>query len=93
MGDSASQLLVEPPTSDRLTPYDRAHMTIYVRLLDAARDGADWREVCRLLFERDPDRDPTRCRRMFDAHLTRARWMTEHGYRQLAAETPTRARE
>ena len=27
-----------------------------------------------------------RARRIHDSHLARARWMTEHGYRQLAHE-------
>jgi hypothetical protein len=31
----------------------------------------------------DPDRETDRARQAFDTHLARARWMTEHGYRQL----------
>lgn len=76
-------LQTEPPSSQQLTPYDAAHATVYLRLLDAAREGADWREVVRVLFDRDPDADPETCRRMHDSHLARARWMTEQGYKQL----------
>lgn len=87
MGQAAPEFLSEPPASQTLTAYDREHMVLYMRLLDAARDGADWREVVQLLFGLDPDRDPSRCRRIHDAHLARARWMTERGYRELVRES------
>lgn len=76
----------EPPASSALTPYDRAHMTLYMRLLDAAREGADWRDAVGTLFGLDVGQDPHRARLVHDAHLARARWMTESGYRQLASE-------
>jgi hypothetical protein len=76
----------EPPQSAVLTSYDREHMKLYLRLLDAATDGADWREAVEILFGLDPDRDPDRARHVHDSHLARARWMTEHGYRQLVRE-------
>jgi hypothetical protein len=79
--------LDEPPASQTLTAYDREHMTIYLRLLDSARDGADWREAVQILFGLDPACDPLRSRHVHDTHLARARWMTEHGYRELIAST------
>lgn len=75
--------LDEPPISQALTTYDREHMVLYLRLLDSARDGADWREAVQILFGLDPAREPIRCRRIHDTHLARARWMTEQGYREL----------
>ncbi len=75
--------LDEPPESEALTDYDRAHTTLYLRILDAAADGADWREVVSVLFDLDPDDDPKHTRHIHDTHLARARWMTEHGYRHL----------
>lgn len=80
----------EPPQSSVLTPYDRAHMTLYMRLLDAARDGADWRDAVRTLFGLDVVQDPQRARQVHDTHLARARWMTETGYRQLVREDGSR---
>jgi hypothetical protein len=80
--------LDEPPESSVLTDYDREHMKLYMRLLDAAADGADWREAVAVLFELDPDADPERARRVHDSHLARARWMTDHGYRHLLREDP-----
>lgn len=71
------------PWSDNLTPYDERHFITYVRLLDAEADGADWQEVARLVLHRDPRAEPERTRRCWEVHLRRARWMTEHGYRQL----------
>lgn len=79
--------LDEPPESAALTEYDKAHTTLYLRLLDAAADGADWREVMSVLFYLDPKDDPKRARLIYDAHLARARWMTEHGYRELLRGT------
>lgn len=83
MGHTAPTFLEEPPQGSMLTPYDREHMTLYLRLLDAERDQADWREAVQILFGLDPEREPVRCRKIHDAHLARARWMTEQGYRQL----------
>jgi predicted SprT family Zn-dependent metalloprotease len=63
--------------------YDRAHLALYVRLLDAAEEGAEWKEVVQVLFGLDPNRERERAHRVYDSHLARARWMTEHGYRDL----------
>ena len=88
LGDAMRQpgVLDEPPASSVLTDYDREHMKLYIRLLDSAVDGADWREAVAVLFDLDPDVDLERARRVHDSHLARARWMTEHGYRQLLGE-------
>ncbi|MCO5089903.1 DUF2285 domain-containing protein [Bosea sp. (in: a-proteobacteria)] len=82
--------LDEPPSGNTLTPYDREHMKLYLRLLDAERDGADWREAVHVLFGLDPGCDPQRCRRIHDSHLARAHWMAEHGYRELVRESQQR---
>ena len=87
MGKESTQFLETPPDSQALTAYDREHMTLYMRLLDAAREGADWREAVQILFGLDPTRDPERCRQIHDSHLARARWMTEQGYRELLRES------
>lgn len=87
MGQAIEAFLDKPPSSDSLTSYDRKHMKLYMRLLDAERDGADWREAVRILFGLDPDHDPAQCRLIHDAHLTRAHWMTEQGYRELVRES------
>lgn len=72
-----------PPPTDRVNAYDEAHAATYLRLLDAAEEGADWQEVATIVFGLDVDADPERARRMHDSHLARARWMTEKGYRHL----------
>ncbi|MFC3677093.1 DNA -binding domain-containing protein [Ferrovibrio xuzhouensis] len=81
-----TDFLDQPPESAVLTTYDREHMKLYLRLLDAATDGADWREAVEILFGLDPDRDPQRAQHVHDTHLARARWMTTHGYRELVRE-------
>ncbi len=73
----------QPPQSASLTDYDQQHLALYIRLLDAAEEGAEWTEVVRVLFGLDPKQDAERARRVHDSHLARARWMTEHGYRDL----------
>jgi hypothetical protein len=52
-----------------------------MRMLDA--DGADWREVARIMLHIDPDQDVPRARRAFDRHLARAKWMSREGYKHL----------
>jgi len=74
------------PTSDELTDYDRAHVRLYTRLLDAMTDDAAWQEIVAILFGMDPTREPDRSRRVFDSHLARARWMSETGFRLLLSE-------
>ncbi|NTF47056.1 DNA -binding domain-containing protein [Rhizobium rhizogenes] len=78
--------LDQPPDSAVLTDYDRSQMKVYMRVLDAATDGADWREAVAVIFGIDPDAEPERARHVHDSHLARARWMTEHGYRLLLRE-------
>lgn len=71
------------PADDRITAYDERHFVTYLRLLDAADEGADWREVASIIFGLDADAEADRARSVHDSHLKRARWMTEQGYRQL----------
>jgi hypothetical protein len=71
------------PWSDSITPYDEQHFVTYLRLLDADDEGADWREVARIVLHRNPAAEPDRTRRCWEEHLRRAKWMTESGYRQL----------
>src|SRR5690606_8410379 len=73
----------EPPVSCELTEYDRLHLKLYMRRPDAAADGPDWPEAAAILFVINPDIEPARARRVHDAQLARARWMTQPGYRHL----------
>ncbi|WP_035103139.1 DUF2285 domain-containing protein [Devosia sp. LC5] len=80
--------MIEPfediaPAGETLTDYDRSHIRLYARLLDATADGANWREIVEVLFGIDPRLEPDRARQVHASHLTRARWMTETGYRHL----------
>jgi hypothetical protein len=71
------------PTERALTPYDQEHAITYMRMLDADAEGADWREVSRIVLHIDPDHDVQRARRAFDSHLARAKWMSREGYKHL----------
>lgn len=71
------------PSEARLTDYDNTHLAIYLRLLDAAEEGAAWEEAARIVLGIDPIRQPERAKRAHDTHLARARWLSEHGYRDF----------
>ncbi len=71
------------PSDPVLTVYDEEYLITYLRLLDADVQGADWREVARIVLYLDPEHEFDRARRAFESHLSRAKWMTEHGYRHL----------
>lgn len=90
MGYATQRFLDKPPFSHTLTSYDREHMKLYMRLLDAERDGADWREAVQIIFGLDPDSEPERSRAIHDSHLARAHWMSECGYRALVRESQQR---
>jgi hypothetical protein len=73
----------QAPTAGDLTDYDHEHLVTYLRLLDADAEGADWAEVARSVLHIDPSDELERARRAWESHLARAKWMTEHGYRDL----------
>jgi hypothetical protein len=75
----------QPPGEGSLTSYDERHLATYMLLLDADAEGANWREAVAIIFGLDPDREPQRAKIVHDAHLARARWMAEVGYRHLLA--------
>jgi hypothetical protein len=66
-----------------ITDYDRSHLVIYLRLLDASADGASSEEMARIILGIDPAEHPRRAQRAVASHLRRARWMAESGYRHL----------
>lgn len=76
------------PSGEDLTEYDKVHVKLYMRLLDAAVDGADWREATKILFGIEAAEEPERARQVYDSHLARARWMTQTGYRHLLRLVP-----
>jgi hypothetical protein len=78
----------QAPTADVLTAYDQNHAVIYLRLLDADAEGADWAEVARIVLHIDPAREPERARRAWETHLERAKWMTRHGFQHLLRGGP-----
>ena len=57
------------PSGPSLTVYDEEHTITYVRIRDADAEGADWREVARIVLHIEPDREPDRARRAFESHL------------------------
>ena len=83
MTGTASHLADAPPAANHVTDYDRNHAKTYLRLLDAAAEGADWQEVAALVLGLDVAANPDHARRVHEAHLARAHWMTTTGYRDL----------
>src|SRR3546814_8168893 len=56
------ELLPEPPCSDKITDYDYRLLIVYLRLLDAEADGADWADVARIVLHLDPADKPREAR-------------------------------
>lgn len=75
--------MIDPPQGAVLTGYDEKHLVTYLRLLDAEAEGADWRDVARIIFDIDPDSDPQRAKAVHDSHLVRAHWIRDSGFRHL----------
>lgn len=75
--------LDEPPESPELTDYDRRHLKLYARLLDANAAGASWEDAFRILFATAGDTEPNRAQRIHAAHLKRAEWMSTTGFNHL----------
>ena len=73
----------EVPWDDHVTSYDEAHFVVYLRLLDASAANATDADMCRIILDIDPVREPMRARRALDSHMRRAVWMTKEGYRDL----------
>ena len=73
----------EAPQSDALTGYDKEHADVYARLLNAEADGADWMEASLTVLRIDPIREAARARRAWESHLSRVKWMSDHGYSQV----------
>ena len=67
------------PSELGLSPYDEQHVVTYMRLLQAESEGADWREVSRIVLHIDPGHEPDRARNAYESHLARAKWVTEQG--------------
>ena len=58
------------PSDPVLTVYDEEHLITYLRLLDADAEGADWRDVARIVLHIDPQRESDRAWRAFESHLS-----------------------
>ena len=51
------------PTATVLAAYDERHVIIDLRLFDAEAEGADWKEVARIVLRIDPTQEPGLARR------------------------------
>ncbi|MCP2218421.1 DUF2285 domain-containing protein [Bradyrhizobium elkanii] len=68
------------PNEPALTAYDEQHVVTYIRLLQAEGEGADWRQVARIVLHIDPEQEPDRARTAYQSHLARAKWVTQQGH-------------
>ena len=73
-----------PPTTDALTPYDEAHMALYLSVLYARAEGTPELQIAETLFGIGPD-EPERARAIVEAHYQRAVWLTGPGSRRVTA--------
>ena len=78
------------PTGPTITRYDEQHFTTYLRLLDAETAAADWKDVARAVLHLDPAADESRAKQTWQSHLDRAKWLSQHGYRDLLQRGPAK---
>lgn len=72
-----------PPMAHTVTDYDKACLELYVALLDTEAASMDWIEAYEQLFGSSSKTDQKFKLEQYRAHLERARWMANYGYRQL----------
>jgi hypothetical protein len=53
------------------------------KIVPPKAEGADWKEVARIVLHRDPVGDNERTRRCWESHLARAQWLSREGYRRI----------
>jgi hypothetical protein len=58
-----------PPKGEELSPYDKAHLVTYLRLLDADAAGADRQTAAQFVLSLDPASNLQAARLTYDAHL------------------------
>jgi hypothetical protein len=78
-----SRIADTAPTDAEVTEYDERHMILYLRLLDADAEGADWTAVARLVLGRTVASDRDGAYRCWETHLARARWMAARCYDRM----------
>lgn len=79
-----------PPNSEALTEYDEQHLVTYLRLLDADKEGADWKEVVSIIFGVDTENDSEQSEKIYHSHLARAKWVAQSGFAHLLNKHRTR---
>lgn len=78
----------EPPESSPiLTQRDRDYAVLYLQILDAAKAGVDWRIVARDVLKLNSASSMEAAKSTYDQFYTRAKWMTEVGYKLLVDPT------
>ncbi|UZD69362.1 DUF2285 domain-containing protein [Brucella sp. JSBI001] len=75
------------PFGTDITLYDERHFVTYLRLLDARAEGADWKEVARIVLHRDPAAEEAMTYRCWQSHLERAQWLSREGYRKILVQS------
>lgn len=77
------------PKGDQLTPFDRTHLAIYLSLLHASGEGFSSDRMAREILGLSADLDPVTSRSIVEAHLSRARWLANRGYKLLLEDRPS----
>jgi hypothetical protein len=67
------------PTDAIVTDYDQSHFLTYARVLDAERDGLDWKAGLTTILHRDFGNDLTAGKTCWDSHVARAHWIVKSG--------------
>jgi hypothetical protein len=79
MAEIEPRIQAQAPCDDALTFYDRQHFLTYARLIDADREGANWKSSAAKILQRDVENDPHGAELCYRSHLARARWLVGAG--------------
>jgi hypothetical protein len=67
------------PTDAIVTDYDQAHFLTYARVLDAERDGLEWKTGLTTILDRDFGDNFAAGTTCWDSHVARAHWIIKSG--------------
>jgi hypothetical protein len=83
MTEVEPRIQAEAPSDDALTYYDRQHFLTYARLIDADKEGADWKASAAKILQRDVENDLHAAELCYRSHLARARWIIGAGLNKI----------
>jgi hypothetical protein len=83
MAEIEPRIQPQAPCDEALTYYDRQHFLTYARLIDAEKEGTDWKLSAEKILQRDVEADPHGAELCYRSHLARAWWIVGAGLNKI----------